>query len=429
MQCVHCGQENLEKALICYWCGHNPTTGEEPYSALSVSSTAYGEDLPIPELTLPAPIEVPAPMPVPSVEFELDAVSHAVLPMPELPTIEIPTAPDIPEQDAFTVERRRTRHRPIVRAVGPGRSIETRPLIPGLGRLLIFVGGLGLLFVLGSAMVAAVGAASLGSAFCLVGLLGLAVVLWGGVLLARTGRQVLERAGAVYERLEVLGRPLREVAPGVVQELPVNLPRSLGLLNTPVAYSELRALSSQESESPQESAADMIIGAIAALVGRDEVVLARRTYPVESRGMFVRSKSSVVNQPVLVRRRLYVGPGELEQRIAETLRTDQGITVEELVYNLIDSAAGPRAQQVVAMVNQALTENPPDLEHLSSPDETLAEFERFREALRRADPELYELLASEVRNSLRLAVQRAVPSSVLDMARYGSKTETPARKS
>jgi hypothetical protein len=267
---------------------------------------------------------------------------------------------------------------------------------------------------------AAVGAASFGSAFCLLGLLALAAVLWVGLLLARTGKRLVERAGVVYERLDVLGRVLREVAPGVVKELPINLPKQMGVLDLPVAYSELRSLASQEGEPTLELAVDLLTGAIAGLVGRDDVLLARRSYPVEVRGMLARSDSTQVNHPVVTRRRVYVGPGELEERIARILRTDQPMTIEELVRALVGPAGRRGAQEVVTWVSQSLSENPPDLEALASPDDALAEIERFRDAVRRADPELYELLESEIRRGLGAVVPRSVPSSLLDLARSGS---------
>jgi hypothetical protein len=75
-------------------------------------------------------------------------------------------------------------------------------------------------------------------------------------------------------------------------------------------------------------------------------------------------------------------------------------------------------------VDQALTEHPPDLEALTAPDQALAELEQYREALRKVDPELYELLEEEIRLGLAAAVRRSVPSSLLDLAQYAS---TPSR--
>jgi hypothetical protein len=286
--------------------------------------------------------------------------------------------------------------------------------------LLIFIVGLGVLFVLGSALVAAVGAASFGGAFCLVGLLGLAAVLWVGMLMARAGKRVVTATGAVYERLEVLGRSLREVAPGVVKELPVNLPAKMGVLDLPVTYSQLRMLDSQEGQSPSEQAVDLLTGAIASLVGRDDVILARRTYPVQTRGALTRPASREVSVPVLTRRRIYVGPGGLEQQIARILHTDRPMSVEELMQALVGTPGRQRAQQVITWVERALTESPPDLDALASPDAALAELERYRKALRQADPELYRLLEEEIRRGLGRTVRRAVPSSLLDLARSAS---------
>jgi hypothetical protein len=283
---------------------------------------------------------------------------------------------------------------------------------------LVFVVGLGLLFLLGSALVAAVGAASFGSAFCLAGLLGLAAVLWVIVLLAHAGKRVVTGTGAVYERLEVLGRALREVAPGVVKELPVNLPTKMGVLDLPVAYSQLRALEGPEGQSPSEQAVDLLTGAIASLVARDDVILARRTYPVEARGALNRQPSREVSAPILTRRRIYVGPEGLEEQIARNLRTDRPMTVEELMQALVGAPGRQRAQQVLTWVEQALSESPPDLDALDSPDAALAELERFRKALRRADPELYRLLEEEIGRGLGGAVRRSGPSSLLDLTRY-----------
>jgi hypothetical protein len=420
MICVNCGHENPKRALICYWCGLDPETGDTPYKALNVPSVSYEEFAAVPEVALPPPIEVPSPLPVPSVEVGMTAPESLGLVMPELPTIEIAPPPDIPDQTQFTtIRRRRAHHRPVVRASRIGR-VATRPVLPGWGRLLVFIVGLGLLFVLGSALVAAVGTASFGSAFCLAGFLGLAAVLWVGVLLARAGKRVVTATGAVYERLEVLGRSLREVAPGVVKELPVNLPTKMGVLDLPVAYSQLRALDSPEGQPPSEQAVDLLTGAITSLVGRDDVILARRTYPVQARGALTRQASREVSAPVLTRRRVYVGPDGLEEQIARILRTDRPMTVEELMQGLVGAPGRQRAQQVLTWVEQALSESPPDLDALASPDAALAELERYREALRRADPELYRLLEEDIRRGLGGAMRRSTPSSLLDLTRYTS---------
>lgn len=428
MNCVNCGHENPERALLCYWCGVDPATGEQPYHALTTPIVSVEDALAMPEVTLPPQIEVPSTMPVPSVHIDVPDLNSFDLAMPDFPPIEIAPPPDIPDQSAFTSVRRRARHRPIVRAA-PTRPVVTRPVLPGWGRVLVFAGGLGILFALGSALVGAVGAASLGSAFCLLGLLGTAVVLWVGLLLTRAGKRIFERAGAVYERLEVLGQVLRELVPGAVEELPVNLPKRMGVLNQPVAYSELRSLAAQEGEPRIETAIDLLTGAIASLVGRDDVVLARRTYPVEARGMLIRPTRTEVSVPVLTRRRIHVGPGELEDEIVQHLRTDQPLSVEELVRAVVGPAGRQGAQRLVAWVNKALSENPPDLEALTSPDEALAEFERFREAVRQADPELYDLLEEEIRRGLGAVAQRAVPSSLQDLIRYTSADSSPSRQS
>jgi hypothetical protein len=418
MECVNCGRENLEKALICYWCGLVPSTGEPPYRALVTPSVSFEGESPAPGVTLPPTIEVPPPMPVPEISVGLGDLDAINLTMPELPSLEIAPPPDIPDLDHFTkVKRRRVRHRPAVhRAPGPPKS--TRPVLPGLGRIMVFTGGLILLILLGTALVGAVGAATLGSAFCLTGLLGLAFVVWIGLLLARTGRRVVTATGAAYERLEVLGRALREVAPGRVQDLPANLPAQLGVLDLPVAYSELGYLAQQSEEPSMERVVDLLTGALASLVGRDDVVLAHRTYPVQTRGLLTRSASSKVSQPVLTRRRTYVGPGELETQIAQTLRTDRPMTAGELMDTLFGTDRRQRVQRFLTWMDHTLSENPPDLEALDSPDAALAELEQFRTALRRADPELYEMLEGEIRRGLGAAAQRSVPSSLLDLARY-----------
>ena len=139
--------------------------------------------------------------------------------------------------------------------------METKPLLPGRGRLLVFVVGLGLLYLLGSALVAAT---TLGTAFCILGFLGLVTVVWLGLLLVRTGQYIATATGEAYERLELLGQALREVAPGKAIESPANLPPQLGVLDLPVAYSELRYLASQENESPMDLPAELKREALAA---------------------------------------------------------------------------------------------------------------------------------------------------------------------
>lgn len=418
MECVNCGRENLEKALICYWCGLDPATGEPPYKALAAPTVSFEGELAMPSIVLPPAIEVPPPMAVPDTRVGMADMDLTDLSVPELPSIEVAPLLDIPDLDHFTkVRRRRMRHRPVVRPA-PARPQVTRPVLPGKGRLLVFVVGLGLLYLLGSALVAAVGVAAFGNVFCLMGLFALAAMLWVGLLLARTGRRVVATTGAVYEQIEVLGRALREVVPGAVKELPVNLPAQLDVLDLPVAYSELRYLASQGGERPVDLAVDLLSGAIASLVGRDDVILARRTYPVEVRGVLTRPSSGEASQPVITRRRAYAGPGELEKKIAQTLRTDRPMTIEELMRGLFGPGGPQQAQRLITLVS----ENPPDLEALAAPDEALAELEKYRQALQHADPELYKLLEDEIRRWLRAAAQRSVPSSLLDLSRYSSTT-------
>ncbi len=427
MNCVNCGHENPEKALICYWCGQNPATGETPYPGLGAPAVRFWDTLTVPEVTLPPPIEVPSPMPG---NGSTIAPEQLDLTIPEPPPIEIAPPPDIPDQAQFTIERRRARHKSAISVLSAAPPVM-HSLLPVLGRLLVFIGGLGLFLVFGLALVAALGTASFGAAFCLAGLLGLGAVLWVGVLAARAGKRIVEETGEIYERLEVLGQVLREVAPGLVQEFPVNLPTKTGVLDQPLAYSELRALASQEAERPTELAEDLLTGAITSLVARDDVVLARRNYPVEVRGTLTRPATTEVNRPVLTRRRVYVGPGTLEEQIARTLRTDRSMTVEELIGALVGPGGRQRAQRVVSAVNEALSERPPDLDVLASPEDALAEFERYREAMRRADPELYQLLEDEVRRALAAVMRRPLPSSLVDLARYASTVvdQTRAPKS
>jgi hypothetical protein len=305
----------------------------------------------------------------------------------------------------------------------------TEPVLPGWGRLLVFVVGVILITALGFALAATVAAASLGGAFCIVGLLGLAVVLWAGVLLMRAGRRIVTRTGAVYERLEVMGKTLREVAPGTMKEIPLVLPSRMGVLDLPAAYSELHALEEQDAGSPTERAVDLVTGAIAELVARDDVVLARREYPMETKGLLARASSEQVTQPVLMRRRVYVGPGALEDRIAQVLRTDYPMTVDELLDRLVGPDEREGARRVIQWVDEALTEQPPDLEALGAPDQALQELQRFRVALRRADPELYQMMEEQIQNRLAARVQRSVPSSILDLARQATTVANSTRPS
>ena len=417
MECVKCGHENSSTALLCYWCGLDPATGKQPYQALSLPDP--GAEGALGAISLPT-IEVPPPIPVPDVKVSMAGLDFVGMTMPDLPTIEIAPPPDVSDLDRFSgVQRRRMRHRPIVRVATPPPQ-KTRPVLPGSTRLMVFLAGLGVLYFLGAALATAVGAASFGSAFCLLGILGLVGVLWVGLLLARTGRRIAAATGEVYERLELLGRALREVAPGKVVESPVNLPTQLGVLDLPVAYSELRYLAGQEGESPADLAVDLLTGAIVSLVGRDDAILARRTYPVQVQGLMAQPSSHEVNQPILTRRRVYVGPGRLEEEVAKILRTDHPVTIQELIYTLLGPDRRQQAKRIVDWVGKALSENPPDLEALSSPDSALAEMEEYRQALRRADSELYQLVEDQVRRGLGAAVQRSTPSSLLDLARYAS---------
>jgi len=424
MNCVNCGRENPSKALICYWCALDPATGESPYTGLRVPTTevevaAVGMDFPTPE-----PVVVPSPMAVPSYETAIPDMQTLDLTMPEAPAIEIPSAPEIPDFSVFSTTRRRARHHPIVR-VETSEPMVTHPVLPGCARALVFTLGAGVLLVLTIMLVVAIAGASLGSVFCALGLLGLIGLFWVMLVAARTGKRIVAATGETYERLEVLGRVLREVVPGVVQELPVNLAPKLGVLDQPVAYSELRALASSGEEPTTDQAVDLLIGAIASLVGRDDVIVARRTYPVETRGRLTRPTTVTVDEPVITRRRIYTGPGELEERIAGNLRTDYAITVEDLLDAVLEPGARNRSEQIVDAVNQALSEQPPDLEALSSPEGALAEFDRFRKAFRRADPDLYALLENEIRDRLTGVAQRSLPSSFLDAARYvASVSET-----
>jgi hypothetical protein len=428
MNCVNCGRENPNKALICYWCALDPVTGENPYTALRIPATegeavVVGMDFPI-----PAAVVVPSPMEVPSYESAIPEMQAPDMTVNEVPTIEIPSAPGIPDFTVFSATRRRARLRPIVR-VETSAAMETRPVLPGCARAVVFTLGAGLLVVLVVMLLVAIAGASLGGVFCVLGLLGLVGLLWVTLFAARTGKRIVAATGESYERLEVMGRVLREVVPGVVQELPINLAPRLGVLDQPVAYSELRALAGDAKEPPTDQAVDLLIGAIASLVGRDDVLMARRTYPVETRGKLTRPTTVTVDEPVLTRRRIYTGPGELEGRIARSLRTDYPITVEDLLDAVLEPNARNRSEQIIGAVNQALSENPPDLEALSSPESALAEFDRFRKAFRRADPELYAMLEDEIRNRLAGVAQRSLPSSFLDAARYVASVSEAAVQS
>jgi hypothetical protein len=418
IKCVNCGHENLETALVCYWCGLNPNTGKQPYESLATPSLAA-------ETIMPPAIEIPAPMPVPGAPVGLADLSAVDLTMPDVPSIEITPPPAVSDLDGFAQTRRkRMRHRPISRHA-PTPPRETRPVLPNSTRLLVLVAGLAVLYALGAALV---GAASLGNAFCLLGLLSLGVVVWVGLLLARTGQQIATATGEVYKRLELLGQALHEVAPGKMIESPVNLPSKLGLLDLPVAFSELRYLGSQKGEQSTDLAVDLLTGAIASLVARDDAVLARRAYPVEVRGLLTRPSSRKVEQPVLTRRRVYVGPGRLEEEVAKALRTDRPMTVLELMYTLLGEEQRRKVKRLIAWVDQALANDPPDLDALAvSPDEALAELEKYRTALRRADPELYQLVEDQVRRGLGAVARRSVSSSLLDMIQQASTSSSSRR--
>jgi hypothetical protein len=117
----------------------------------------------------------------------------------------------------------------------------------------------------------------------------------------------------------------------------------------------------------------------------------------------------------------------LEEQIAGALRTDQSMTVEELIRSLAGGEGRQRARQVVDAVNEVLSEHPPDLDVLASPEEALAEFERYREMVRRTDPELYQLLEDEVRRGLASVMRRPIPSSLMDLARYVSDVVNQTR--
>jgi hypothetical protein len=248
------------------------------------------------------------------------------------------------------------------------------------------------------------------------------------LLLARTGQQIATATGEVYKRLELLGQALHEVAPGKIVESPVNLPSRLDPLDLPVAFSELRYLGSQKGEPSSDLAMDLLTGAIASLVARDDVILARRAYPVQERGLLTRSSSRKVEQPVLTRRRVYVGPGRLEEEVAKALRTDRPMTVLELMYTLLGEDQRRKVKRLIAWVDQALSNDPPDLDALTaSPDEALAELEKYRAALRHADPELYQLVEDQVRSGLGAVARRSVSSSLLDMIQQASTSSSSRR--
>jgi hypothetical protein len=410
----------------------DPHTGASPYhlSSPATPDLTVGESMPeapdasdvldVPEME----IVVPPPLPVPEIDIDALAMSDVGLDMPEVPEIEIAPPPEIPELDHFTEsKRRRMRHRPIIRTA-PAPPATDEPVLSNVARILIFILGLGLLIPLVAGLVAAVGTASLGPIFCLTGLVGFLALIWLGLLLVRTGRRIAAASGAVYERMQVFGRTLREVAPGVIKELPVNLPSHVDVLDLPVAYSELRYLDSQEAESPTDLAVDLILGSIASLVGRDDVILAHRVYPVEERGMLTRSKSDEVSRPVLTRRRAYVGPGVLEEHIAQNLRTDRAVTVEEFLQGLleVDVQEGTRegARQVVRIVDQALAEDSDTLDEIPNLDAALDRLESYRQSMQRANPELYKLLEAEIRYNLGGRINRSVARSLLDLAGYSS---------
>ena len=59
MDCVNCEHENPEKALICYWCGLDPETGEMPYKGLGDPLASVPDALSVAAIAVPPPIEVP----------------------------------------------------------------------------------------------------------------------------------------------------------------------------------------------------------------------------------------------------------------------------------------------------------------------------------------------------------------------------------
>jgi len=214
--------------------------------------------------------------------------------------------------------------------------------------------------------------------------MGLAVVLWIILLLARIGKRAITWADIGLPTPRGIGADITRGGAWVGARAATESAQEMGVSELPVAYSELRSLAGRQGEQPLERAMDLVMGAIADLVARDDVILARRTYPVTTQGLLTRPTSSEVSQPILTRRRLYVGSGVLEQKIAQVLRTDQPMSVGELVQALAGPDARQRAQRVLTWVDQALSQSPPNLDALASPDDALAELERFREAMRRA---------------------------------------------
>ncbi len=103
------------------------------------------------------------------------------------------------------------------------------------------------------------------------------------------------------------------------------------------------------------------------------------------------------------------------------------MTVEELIKSLSEAEGRQRARQIVSAVNEAVSERPSDVDLVGSPQDALVEFERYRETIRRADPELYQLLEDAVKRGLSAVMQRSVPSSLLDLARYASEVVDQSR--
>lgn len=418
MQCVNCGRDNLEKALVCYWCGMDPKSGDSPYAALQVPID-QGDATPV--APPPPAIELPPPIPVPDVSV-VQADWHTFdIEMPRPPQIEVAPPPDIPTEEQFTAARRQRMRHPVVVRAAPAPPITSRPLLSGPARLQVFIGGLVFLVAMGIVLSTALSAASLGNALVVVVLLVGGIVVWFGLLTARVGRRAAAQAAAVYERVESLGRVLREVIPGTVQELPVNLPASLGVYDLPVAYSELRALAAASNEPSLEMAVDLLTGAIATLVARDDVILARRTWPMRTQGLLARSDTRQMSVPVLTRRRAYAGPGQLEAHLARLLPSGQPVPVAELVEALLTDEIGAEGRQgparLVRWVQETLEEHPPDLEALPAPDEALERLQNYRQAIREADPELYKLLEAQVRRGLGALTGKGL-SSPFDLARY-----------
>jgi len=68
MDCINCGRENPNKALICYWCSLNPKTGEDPYTGLSIPTVGAVSASAVMDIPMPGVIEVPPSLAIPSAE-------------------------------------------------------------------------------------------------------------------------------------------------------------------------------------------------------------------------------------------------------------------------------------------------------------------------------------------------------------------------